>query len=169
MIVREYNILLLLLLMLAGCTSKKTLIVVPEVTAHKDNVNAINEFKLIEEFEKAIGNQVFFAFNSYTLSYEAKIQLQKQAVWLKSHPETIANIEGYCDERGSKTYNIGLGYKRALAVKKFLIEQGVEEKRLNIKSQGKAISQILEHNELAWKQNRRVVTYVTINSMSQKK
>lgn len=168
MIMKKYTILWLLLI-LGGCTtSKKTLIVVPEVTAYKANVNAINEFKLIQEFEKTIGNQVFFAFNSYALSSQAKIQLQKQAEWLKSHPETIANIEGHCDERGTKTYNIGLGYKRAEIVKAFLVQHGIDTERLSVVSYGKEKPKESGHNESVWKQNRRAVTYITINAMSGK-
>ncbi len=148
--------LVIVLFVLTGCCYKKTIAVLEP----KDL--AADESALLVEFEKNIGSKVYFAFDSATLSKKEKVHLQKQAEWLTTHPDVRAIIEGHCDERGSEDYNLALGSRRAMAVKKFLIAHGINEKRLGIVSYGKTRPEVKDHNIEAWKLNRRTVTIVTV-------
>jgi len=100
-------------------------------------------------------SDVFFAYNESLLSEEAQRILEKNAEWLRAHPEVQALIEGHCDERGTVEYNLALGERRAQSVKDHLINLGVSEDRLLIISYGKERPFALGATEEAWAQNRR--------------
>jgi peptidoglycan-associated lipoprotein len=153
MLIRKAE-LLLILFTLSSCTIKKPVIIPEHNTVIQD------EGILRNEFEKAIGNKVYFAFDSAILSQEAKDRLKKQAEWLLAHPNVIATIEGHCDERGSKNYNLALGLRRAEAAEKFLIAQGIDKTRLTVVTYGKDRPEAEGHNKNAWKLNRRTVTVI---------
>ncbi len=153
MLIRKAE-LLLILFTLSSCTIKKPVIIPEHNTVIQD------EGILRNEFEKAIGNKVYFAFDSAILSQEAKDRLKKQAEWLLAHPNVIATIEGHCDERGSKNYNLALGLRRAEAAEKFLIAQGIDKTRLTVVTYGKDRPEAKGHNKNAWKLNRRTVTVI---------
>lgn len=157
MIKKYIVVLILAFFTLTSCSTKKTIVIIPEI-----KVKQTDDIALIYEFETNIGNKVYFAFDSSYLSEEAKNQLKNQALWLIAHPKIMVKIEGHCDERGSKDYNLALGLRRAIAAQNFLIQQGVNKDRISVISYGKEKPEVLDHNEQAWKQNRRVVTYVTI-------
>lgn len=93
----------------------------------------------------------FFAFDSSELLPHAKAVLAKHAAWMRANPEAIVQIEGFSDERGSNSYNLQLGERRALAAKRFLLAQGIEESRVTIFSFGR----VPDKNPLRWKENRR--------------
>jgi len=112
----------------------------------------------IMEFENQVGNKVFFSYNSSSLSQEAQGTLKNQATWLKAHPAFSMAIEGHCDERGTREYNIALGERRANAVKHFLTHQGVDKARVETISYGKERPAVVGDNEAAWSKNRRGVT-----------
>ena len=79
---------------------------------------------------------VYFTFNSTEFSEEAKATLERNAEWIMSHPDTFIVIEGHCDDRGSTEYNLALGERRAVSVKKYLVRLGVEPNRLGVVSYG---------------------------------
>jgi peptidoglycan-associated lipoprotein len=81
-----------------------------------------------------------------------------QAQWLKDHPAVAITVEGHCDERGTKEYNIALGAKRASSVKKALVSNGVEDSRIETISYGKERPAVVGNDEESYKQNRRAVT-----------
>ncbi len=114
--------------------------------------------KHIADFEQNVGNKVYFALNSAALSAESQGTLTKQAEWLNDHELFNATVEGHCDERGTKEYNIALGEKRAAAIHGFLTSQGVEANRLDTISYGKERPAVVGNNKAAWDQNRRGVT-----------
>ena len=145
--------LLLILFTISSCTTKKTVVVIPE-----HNAVIQDESVLRNDFEKNIGHKVYVAFDSAILSQEAKDRLQKQAEWLIDHSNVIATIEGHCDERGTREYNIALGERRAHAVKGFLAHHGVDSKRIETISYGKERPEVIGDNEAAWSKNRRGVT-----------
>lgn len=147
--------LLLILFSISSCTSKKTIVVVPE-----PNAVIRDQSVLRTNFEKNIGHKVYFAFDSAILSQEAKDRLQKQAEWLIANPDVIATIEGHCDERGGKGYNFALGLRRAEAAERFLIAQGVDKRRLTVVTYGKDRPEAEGHNQSAWRLNRRAVVIV---------
>ena len=112
----------------------------------------------IMEFEKEVGDRVFFSYDSSSLSHEAQQTLMRQAKWLKAHPSFNMTVEGHCDERGTREYNIALGEKRAHAVKSFLMHHGVDSNRVETISYGKERPAVIGDNEAAWSKNRRGVT-----------
>ncbi len=114
-----------------------------------------------EDLVVNVGDRVFFAFDSSDLSAEARAALEKQAAWLKRYGAVRVAIEGHCDERGTREYNLALGERRANAVKDHLVALGINPSRLNTISYGKERPAAIGHNEVAWAQNRRGVMVVT--------
>lgn len=112
------------------------------------------------EFEKSVGDRVFFGLDSSSLSGEAKSALDRQAKWLMNHDRFSITVSGHCDERGTKEYNIALGERRAESVKRYLVSQGVDASRIETISYGKERPAVIGNNERAWSQNRRAVTAI---------
>lgn len=98
---------------------------------------------------------VFFELDSSTIRDDARGSLSANATWLKRWTGTRINIEGHCDERGTAEYNLGLGERRANAVKAYLVELGVPADRIAVISKGKESPFCTESNESCWQQNRR--------------
>ena len=109
-----------------------------------------------------VGDRVFFGYDSAELDEDAQELLQDQIAWIKQHGSSVI-IEGHCDERGTREYNLALGEKRAQAVKNFLIAMGVPDSRVSTVSYGKERPAVVGSNDGAWSQNRRSVTTVTLN------
>lgn len=82
--------------------------------------------------------------------------IRHNAAWLKGHPEKVIVLEGHCDERGDREYNLNLGDRRARAVMKALMEEGVPENQLVIISYGKDRPVVKARSENGWAENRRV-------------
>ena len=99
--------------------------------------------------------RIFFEFDQYTLSAEARRTLADNAEYLKENPQIKVLIEGHCDERGSDEYNLALGEKRAQAVKNYLVSLGVEPGRLSVISYGEELPLDPGRGEEAWSRNRR--------------
>jgi peptidoglycan-associated lipoprotein len=113
-----------------------------------------------EDLVVNVGDRVFFAFNESTLSSEAQATLDRQAAWLKKYPAAKVTVEGHCDERGTREYNIALGERRATAAKNYLVAAGISAARISTVSYGKERPAVVGSNEAAWAQNRRAVTVV---------
>ena len=111
----------------------------------------------VQEFTQSIGDRVFFGFDRYDLTAEAQAQLQKDAAWLKTYPQYRFVIEGHCDDRGTREYNLALGERRATAVKNYLVALGIDANRMQTISYGKERPAVVGDNESAWAQNRRAV------------
>ncbi len=97
----------------------------------------------------------FFDTNKSDLREDARTALTKDAEFLRSYPQVRVSIEGHCDERGSTEYNLGLGQRRAEAVKNFLVSLGIPSDRMTTVSWGKERPFCTEHDESCWQQNRR--------------
>ena len=110
-----------------------------------------------QDFVTNIGDRVFFGTDRYDLTQEAQAELQKQATWLKTYPQYRFVIEGHCDERGTREYNLALGERRATAVKNYLVALGIDANRMQTISYGKERPAVLGDDEAAWAQNRRGV------------
>ena len=106
---------------------------------------------------KLADSTVFFEYNSDKLSNEGKTILDNQAKWLKDNSDTRITIEGHCDQRGSKEYNYALGKKRAVAAKKYLIDQGVNSSKIRVVSYGKDRPAVQGEGEEVWSKNRRAI------------
>ena len=115
----------------------------------------------IQDFIVNVGDRVFFDFDKSTLTAKAQETLNKQAAWLSRVQGATILIEGHCDERGTREYNLALGERRATAVKDYLISKGVAASRVKTISYGKERPAVLGSNEWAWSQNRRGVTTIT--------
>jgi len=116
--------------------------------------------KHIVEFERMIGDRVFFGLNSSNLSSEAQATLMRQAEWLAEHKLFSITVEGHCDDRGTREFNIALGERRAEAVRRFLVEHGVDADRMDTISYGKERPAVIGNSDDAWKRNRRGVTAI---------
>ncbi len=104
--------------------------------------------------ERPLGD-VFFDLDASSIKEESKAALATNANWLKRWTSTRISIEGHCDERGTAEYNLGLGERRANAVKAYLVELGVPADRLVVVSKGKESPFCTDKNEACWQQNRR--------------
>ena len=112
------------------------------------------------DFKANIRDRVFFKFNHSDIDAASKAVLGKQADWLKTYQSTHAAVEGHCDARGTREYNLALGNKRAEAAKKELVKLGVAADRLKTISYGKDRPQVPGDTEMAHAQNRVAVTVV---------
>ncbi len=98
---------------------------------------------------------VFFGYDSWTITEDGKQALVRDAQWIKGNPTALVKIEGHCDERGTLAYNLVLGEKRAKAVRNYLVELGIGANRLAVVSYGKERPFCNDHNESCYQQNRR--------------
>jgi len=114
-----------------------------------------------EDFRVNVGDTVHFAFDQYNVEENDKAILSRQAAWLAKYPSVRVTVEGHCDERGTREYNLALGARRANAVKEFLVSQGVSTARLETVSYGKERPICTQSDESCWQQNRRGVTAIT--------
>lgn len=109
-------------------------------------------------FEEEVGDRVYFAYDSHALTEAAHLTLERQVVWLELFPAVNLLVEGHCDERGTREYNIALGARRAAAVKDFLIGSGVSPTRVETVSFGKERPVATCSEESCWSRNRRGVS-----------
>lgn len=98
---------------------------------------------------------VFFDFDKFQIRNDQKAALDTNVTWLKANPRARLTIEGHCDERGTPEYNLGLGERRAKAVKDYLVSAGISADRIVTVSYGEERPFVLGHDEAAWKWNRR--------------
>jgi peptidoglycan-associated lipoprotein len=100
-------------------------------------------------------DDVYFDLDRSDIREEGKSALQKDADWMKRWTSTQVTVEGHCDSRGSAEYNLGLGSRRATAVKDYLVSLGVAANRITTVSKGKEQPFCSDENESCWQQNRR--------------
>ena len=108
----------------------------------------------------AVGDRVLFDYDSSELSSEAKLTLDKQSRFLRVNSDLTFTIEGHCDERGTREYNLALGEKRATAVRDYLVIEGISSDRIRVISYGKVKPAVVGSNDMAWSKNRRAVTTI---------
>jgi len=106
---------------------------------------------------EAIGDRVFFDYQQAELQPEGRALVQKWAGWLEQYPTARVTIEGHCDERGTREYNLALGERRAEAAKSYLLSLGVDARRISVVSYGKERPAVVGSAEDAWSKNRRAV------------
>jgi peptidoglycan-associated lipoprotein len=90
-----------------------------------------------QDFVVNVGDRVYFDFDKYQIRDDAQPILSAQSEWLKRYPAVVVRIEGNCDERGTREYNLALGARRANAVRDFLVSHGVQASRITTISYGK--------------------------------
>ncbi|MCH9753604.1 MAG: OmpA family protein [Alphaproteobacteria bacterium] len=110
-----------------------------------------------EELDKNVGNFVLFKVSSASLDRESIQNLDRQADWLKRYRYINIIVEGHCDERGTREFNLALGARRANTVKDYLVSSGIDSSRITTISYGKERPVILGTGSEVWRQNRRSV------------
>jgi len=98
---------------------------------------------------------IFFGFDSYVLSDEAKRILNDKAAFLKRYPKVKVTVEGHCDERGTAEYNLALGERRAHSAYQYLVNLGVSAQQMTTISYGEERPLVTGQSEDAWAKNRR--------------
>ena len=110
--------------------------------------------------QNEIGDRIYFETDKHNINSASAFTLESQANWLKSTPGFQSIIEGHCDERGTREYNLALGERRANSVKEFLVSLGVEPGRVTTISYGKERPSAEGSTSESWAENRRAVTVV---------
>ena len=115
-----------------------------------------------EDFVATVSSdRIFFDTDSSDVDAPDQSTLQSQATWLTRYPEKRISIEGHCDERGTREYNLALGERRANSTKNALVALGIAATRITTISYGKERPDATGSDEDAFAKNRRAVT-VTI-------
>ncbi|HJW40099.1 MAG TPA: peptidoglycan-associated lipoprotein Pal [Rhizomicrobium sp.] len=151
-------------LMLAGCSTPKPAATEAPPMASAPTSSGPSSTIVpgsAEDLRVNVGDTVHFAFNEYNIEDNDKATLQRQATWLQKYPGIRVTVEGDCDERGTREYNLALGARRANAVKEYLVSLGVSTARVDTISYGKEHPVCSESTEDCWAQNRRGVTTIT--------
>jgi peptidoglycan-associated lipoprotein len=159
---KKLSLLLVLsmIFIIAGCPKKvpppppeQPKVTQPEVKPEEKP--APKEEPVIKKVSESDFMTVYFDFDKYNLVDSATRALDINAQLLKDNPDLVVRIEGNCDERGTVEYNLSLGEKRANAAKKYLMDLGIAEGRLQTISYGKEKPVALGHDEASWAKNRR--------------
>ncbi len=122
------------------------------------NVMELKATGFTKQFKDETTPTIYFAFNASSLDGAAKDTLKEQIAWLKANPRALVVIEGRCDERGTREYNLALGERRANAVRSFMIANGISASRIKTISYGKEKPVAAGSNEAAWAKNRNATT-----------
>ena len=108
----------------------------------------------------AVGDRVLFDYDSAKLDSSAKIMLDAQSRFLRANTDLNFIVEGHCDERGTREYNLALGEQRATAVRDYLVINGIDPDRIKVISYGKEKPAVVGSNAMAWSKSRRAVTVI---------
>ena len=139
--------------LLAACST-------PEQTASNQGGSGAQRAQTLQEQLVAIGDRVFYDYDKSDLKPEARRQIERWAAFLKTNANATITIEGHCDERGTREYNLALGQRRANAARDVLVASGAAGSRIQTISYGKDRPAALGSTPDAWQQNRRAVTVV---------
>ncbi|MBY0565386.1 MAG: peptidoglycan-associated lipoprotein Pal [Hyphomonadaceae bacterium] len=120
----------------------------------------------IEDFRVSVGDRIFYGYDRYDLTPEARQVLERQAAWLRQYPNVRILIAGNCDERGTREYNLALGARRAAAARDYLASLGVAANRMETVSYGKERPLDPRSNEEAWSVNRNAHTQIVSGAVS---
>ena len=156
------------LAILAACTSKPQTAnePPPPVAMQQSTTQSSIVPGSLEDFRTNVGDTVHFDYNRSDIKDEDRGTLQRQASWLQRYPQVRVTVQGHCDERGTREYNLALGARRANAVKEYLVSLGVTSGRIDTISYGKERPTCTESTEECWAQNRRGVTAITSGAAS---
>ncbi|MCX7917756.1 MAG: peptidoglycan-associated lipoprotein Pal [bacterium] len=124
---------------------------IPEIPKGK---KFVKPEEISKELAKVFEN-IYFDFDKYDIRPDAEITLKKIGDYLLKNPDIKILIEGHCDERGTREYNLVLGEQRALSARRFLVIMGVSPSRIYTVSYGEDMPADPQSNETAWAKNRR--------------
>ena len=129
-------------------------------TTSAGGASSIGSIRTPDELLAKVGSTVYFDYDQSSLSSEAQATLDRQAAFLKASPSFRLIIEGHCDERGTREYNLALGDRRASAVRDYLVAKGINASRLSTISYGKERPSVGGSNETSYALNRRSVSRI---------
>jgi len=152
------NILLIIMaaFILSACAAKTTKKIETQTTQITGDTYSGEE--TVKYLATGVPDRVFFATNKSVLTTASRDTLRKQAAWLRENKSINVTVEGHCDERGTREYNLALGERRANAAKDYLMTYGISGNRISTISYGKERPVNSGSSPLAWSQNRRSVT-----------
>jgi peptidoglycan-associated lipoprotein len=131
----------------------------PAAESGSGEAQAVEEQAPVDPFEDPSNplskHTVFFDFDSSVINDDAMAIVRAHADYMVANGGAMMTVEGHCDERGTREYNIALGERRADAVRRALIANGVSSSQVNVISYGEERPAAMGHNESAWSQNRR--------------
>ena len=164
-------LLLATALAIAGCAKKRPPVLPPAPPAEQvseapggapvDNAGGAVTPGSNADFQRSVtSNTVLFGLDQYDIDPQARAILDSQAEWLARYPNVRITIEGHCDERGTREYNLALGDRRANAAKNYLAAKGVSAARMTVISYGSERPVATGSDEQSWAQNRRAGTIV---------
>ena len=119
----------------------------------------------VRDFVISAGDRVYFELNADTVSGEGQGVLNNQAQWLQRYPAVTVRIEGNCDERGTREYNLALGARRAEYVKTYLVSRGISPARITTISYGKERPMDPGTGDDAYAHNRNAHTAITAGAV----
>jgi peptidoglycan-associated lipoprotein len=119
------------------------------------------------DFVINVGDRVYFDFDKYDVRSDAGPLLDAQAGWLQRYPAVQVRIEGNCDERGTREYNLALGARRANAVREYLVSHGIQAARISTVSYGKEKPVDLGSGDEADQHNRNAHTAIVSGARMQ--
>ncbi len=142
------------LMLIAGCSSNTSSSSSTEPPSASTSVSPGS----IGDFRQNVGDRVYFDTDMSSIREDGRTTLAKQAEWLKRYTNYPITIEGKCDERGTREYNLALGERRANAARQYLVAQGVPAQRIKTISYGKERPEAVGSDEGAWARNRVAIT-----------
>ncbi|MFK7872344.1 MAG: OmpA family protein [Oligoflexales bacterium] len=104
---------------------------------------------------------IYFAFDRSLITDSAQEELGRLVSFLQENPSAAVQIDGHCDSRGSRNYNVALGLSRANSVKRFITQRGINDARITINSYGEERPAVVGDGEAIWSQNRRAVFVIS--------
>lgn len=167
----QYAALAVVISMLAACASTQegatkpgaeekkgaeTMPATPQKSAKELEMEAKMAQEELKRQQLLAEERVYFQFDSSTIDEQSKQIIEAHAVYMMENPDVKVTLEGHCDERGTREYNLALGERRAQAVEKLMRAFGVTEGQIKTVSYGEEKPVDPGHNESAWRKNRRV-------------
>ena len=149
------SLICLALLVLAGCDTTKE--EKPAIGISDQPLWSDPGLPVSPRFGSGMSDRIFFKLDSATITPEARTTLERIAAWARANPQAKLTVEGHCDDRGTREYNLALGERRAEAARDAEVALGVESGRLQTVSYGKERPAATGETEAAWAQNRRAV------------
>ena len=156
MIALRYISVFFLSIFLLSCTQKGSMEDVSTGLFEKGGMSYLDK-------DGTVPAKIYFDYDSYLLSSIAEGTLDLQVTWMDENPSKYILIEGHCDERGTREYNLALGERRANAVREYLVSMGIDDARLNVVSYGKERPDVEGAYDDAWSKNRRSVTTLDVD------
>ncbi|MBI4057628.1 MAG: peptidoglycan-associated lipoprotein Pal [Elusimicrobia bacterium] len=140
-----------------GCAGKGIKKTTPPRPQHEEQETSMRGKEFISTSELAT---IYFDYDMADLSEDSRDILKKNAVWLKKNPKVEVQIQGHCDDRGTNSYNLGLGQRRATKVRDYYKALGIRMDRMATISYGEEMPVCQESTEECWQKNRRAETMI---------